>query len=472
MIHLPLSSKDVLNGLSPKRTVELEQLYGNGDYLKILNLLGVAGPFTVHSPWELKDPKDVIRINAASFAASPFGEHYPPLIEFITEFLSQHKYMLLPQTALSEWRAALEANLIHLLASLAPSHRDSQIFFANSGTEAIEAAIKFVRAFKPKCKYLINFKRAYHGKTLGALSLTPNEEYQAPFRPLLNNIITLPFGDFQAFEDCLQKFGASNVAAVILEPIQGEAGVIIPPQSFLQSLGKLCQKHEILVVADEIQTGLGRSGYYFASIEWGGLEPDIITLAKPLGGGILPVSATIARKDIYKKMLGGLKCKSHSTTMGGNALGMAIGLKSLELIVENNLALRARQLEQTGLTYLQALQKNYPKLIAAVRGFGMLFALQFQPVIATKWLPGQADLIGELSGILAFRALHQGGIQANFSLNAMSTVRLTPALTMPDNLFFEMFNKLEQTVSSYQASRALFTKTPLPIILALAKAAL
>jgi acetylornithine/succinyldiaminopimelate/putrescine aminotransferase len=185
----------------------------------------------------------------------------------------------------------------------------------------------------------------------------------------------------------------------------------------------------------------------------------------------MPVSAVIARKAIYKKMLGGLNCKSHSTTMGGNALGMAIGLKSLELIVENDLAHRARELGQTGLLKLQSLKYQYPKLIADVRGFGMLFALQFHPVVAPKWLAGQAALIAELSGILAFRALHMEGIQANFSLNALSTVRLSPALTMPNDLFADMFVKLEQFASHYPGSRKLLSKTPLAVLLGLARAA-
>lgn len=458
---LPISTQEVLAGLDSKRALELDRAYGNASLIEVVRILGMAGPFTAVTPWELEDEQGVRRINAGSYAASPLGEQYPPLLEFIETFLRQNRSMHLPQQAVSEWRAALAANLVSLLASVAPSHADSQVFFANSGAEAIETAIKFVKAARPEAKYLINFTRGYHGKTYGALSLTPNDEYQAPFRPLMPFVKTLPYGDMDAFEDAVLELGPDTIAGVVLEPIQGEAGVIVPPQDFLSELGKLCQRHGILVVADEIQTGLGRSGYWFASIEWGGLEPDIITLAKPLGGGIMPVSATIARRDIYQKMLGGLLCKSHSTTMGGNALGMAIGLKSLEILVENNLAERSRQLGERGLARLQEIQQRYPQLLAEVRGFGMLLALQYQLVLNPKLAPKQAALIGELSGFLGLRSLHLAGVQANASFNAMRTVRLTPALNMPEELFDDMLNRVEEAAASQPRAWRMLTGTPL-----------
>ena len=188
--------------------------------------------------------------------------------------------MSLPQQSASAWRSALETNLIALLTFYAPSHHDSQVFFSNSGAEAVETALKFARTARPKAKYLINFTRGYHGKTAGALSLTPNEEYQAPFRPLLGNVITLPYGDAQALTDKVAELGPDKVIGVILEPIQGEGGVICPPADFLPAVNKLREKGP-LVIADEIQTGLGRCGYWFVSVA-GGLDPDIITLAKPL----------------------------------------------------------------------------------------------------------------------------------------------------------------------------------------------
>lgn len=469
---LTVSSRELFDAMPSARVIELEKLYGNADLIRAVEILGFAGPYTIASPWELDDPEGVRRIAAGGYAALPFGEGYRPLLDFVTAFLQLNRSAFLPQQAASEWRAALAANLVALLAHFAPSHRDSQVFFTNSGTEAIETALKFARAARSKAKAFINFTRGYHGKTYGSLSLTPNEEYQAPYRPLMPDVHTVPYGDLGAFENTLKKLGVDTVCAVVLEPIQGEAGVIVPPEGFLQGVGELCRRHGVTLIADEIQTGLGRSGYYFASVEWGGMEPDIVTLAKPLGGGLMPVSATIARREIYRKMLGGLKCKSHSTTMGGNALGMAVALKSLELIVEEKLVERARHLGQKGLVRLRRIQESHPHFLEEVRGFGMLFALQFHPVLAPQVLPGQKELIGELSGFLGLRALHDAGVMANASFNAMRTVRLTPALTIPEALFDEMFDRIERAADQTPKAWQLLPKTPLSTLMRLGKLAL
>jgi acetylornithine/succinyldiaminopimelate/putrescine aminotransferase len=401
----------------------------------------------------------VTRIHAAGYSALPFGERYPPLIEFVQRFLEVDRDMGLPQQSTTAWRAALEYNLIQLLAEVAPSHADSQVFFSNSGAEAIEGAIKFVKAFRPAAPYILNFTGGYHGKTYGALSLTPNEEYQAPFRPLMANVVTVKFGDIEAFRTEVDQLGGNNIAGVFLEPIQGEAGVIIPPRNFLEQLGAICEHYGIVIVADEIQVGLGRSGYHFASIEWGGLEPDIITLAKPLGGGIMPVGATIARRDIYHTMLGGLSSKRHSSTFGGNSLAMAVGLKSLELLLENNLAARSRRLGAKSLERLVTIQQRHEHLFEAVRGMGLLLALEFRPVVGPKAAPVQRELIDELSGLLGLLTLHKAGVHANLSLNAKRTIRLTPALNIPEPLLDELLDRVERSADHHAWAVEMLTAT-------------
>ena len=302
-VRLPVSSRDVLSDVySGQDALRDEMLYGNRDLIRTLEALGVAGPYNMTSPWEMTDERGHATINAGGYAAIPFGDKYPPMLEFLREYLERDRSMGLPQQSAATWRAALETNLVSLLSKFAPSHADSRVFFSNSGAEAVEAAIKFVKAARPKAKEIINFKGAYHGKTFGALALTPNPEYQDLFRPLMGNVTTLPYGDAGALEGAVRKLGANNVCAVILEPTQGEAGVISPPSDFLARVNELCKKHGILMVADEIQTGLGRTGHWFASLA-AGLEPDIITLAKPLGGGITAVGATIARSWIVGKTM-------------------------------------------------------------------------------------------------------------------------------------------------------------------------
>ena len=177
---LPISTRDVLQGLKPGRTVQIETTHGNADLIRVLDILGIGGPFRTTSPWELEDERGRHLLHAGGYAALPFGEHYPPLVEFMQEFLQGNAGMGFAQQSASDWRAALEANLVALLSAFAPSHHDSQVFLSNSGAEAIEAALKFVRAARPNASVILNFQRAYHGKTFGALSYTLNLQDHRP----------------------------------------------------------------------------------------------------------------------------------------------------------------------------------------------------------------------------------------------------------------------------------------------------
>jgi putrescine aminotransferase len=229
---------------------------------------------------------------------------------------------------------------------------------------------------------------------------------------------------------------------VVVEPIQGEGGVIRPPAGFLAGLGARCRQHGILVVADEIQTGLGRSGHWFASVA-DGLDPDVITLAKPLGGGLVAVGATIAREQVYKSMLPGVESKRHSNTFGGGSLAMAVALRSLELIHDDGLVAKARRDGEIGLSRLQAVRDRYPELIAEVRSAGMLFALQVREVAPSRFLPVDAELVHLVGAALALRALHLQGVHGCYSINAQRVFRLTPALNLPEPLRDTMFDRVD-----------------------------
>jgi putrescine aminotransferase len=467
---LPFHSSQLLT-FSPENVVKLEVAHGNGDLIKVLDILGIGGPFRAVSPWELEDETGRHLINAGGYAALPFGEMYPPLVAFIQSYLQTNQTVSLPQQGASQWRAALETNLVALLTRMAPSHGDSQVFFSNSGAEAVEAAIKFAKAARPKARYIINFSRAYHGKTIGALSLTPNQEYQNIFRPLMPGVYTLPYGDSQALHDAIKKLKAKNIIAIIVEPVQGEGGVVTPPSDFLPTLHELCKEHGIIAIADEIQTGLGRTGHYFASVAMG-LEPDIITLAKPLGGGLVAIGATIARKPIYKKMLGGFESKRHSNTFGGNSLAMAVGLKSLELIVEENLVERAAAYGRRGLEKLQKIQQKYPGYIKTVRSAGMLFAMQVRHVLKPTLLLGQSELANQLGTALAMRAMHLHGVHVCFTTNQSQIIRLTPALNMPEAIFDEMLERVELAAQNHKQAWKMLPKMPMDRLVKLVKLAI
>ncbi|PNY82647.1 aspartate aminotransferase family protein [Deinococcus koreensis] len=445
--------------LSPARVRELELTYGNQELLYGLGLLELSGPFTRVTPWELEDERGVRRINASGFAAVPFGDMPPVLTAFLHDFLDHSRAMGLPQQSVSPWRAALQANLVRLLARELPSHAGSQVFFCSSGTEAVEGALKFAKAWRPRSKYQISFSSAYHGKTLGSLSLTPNPEYQDIFRPLIPGAVTCPYGDLDALGRLIRRLGPDNVTCVIVEPIQGEGGVNVPPGGFLRGLGELCRRHGIVVIADEIQTGLGRTGHWFESAAQG-LDADIITLAKPLGGGLTAVGATIVRHDIYKKMLGGLSSKRHSNTFGGGTLAMAVGLKSLEYLIDHDFPARSLALGEVGLKRLQELKARFPKLFEEVRGQGLLLAMQFRPMVGVPLPAALQEIVFEATAILALRELHGAGVMANLSLSSKRTVRLTPALDMPDEVFGRMFDRVEAFAQTHPNARDLLLKTP------------
>lgn len=470
-LSLPVRSAEVLAGLSPRRALELEHRHGNGDLARVLDILGIGGPLRAISPWELEDETGRHLIHAGGYAASPFGEAYPPLVDFMREYLERNRIVGLPQQSISDWRAALETNLVHLLASVAPEHADSQVFLTNSGAEAVEAALKFARASRPDAPVFLNFERGYHGKTFGALSVTPNEEYQAPFRPLLGSVETLPYGDAEAFARALDRIGPKRVAAVVLEPVQGEGGVIVPPPDFLPAVQRLAREHGVLVIADEVQSGLGRSGHLFASVA-GGLVPDILCLAKPLGGGLVPIGATIARRGIYRRMLGGLESKRHSSTFGGGSLAAAVALRSLEIIVDEGLVERSRDLGERGLTRLRELQARYPGYIGEVRGAGTLFAVQLRNVLKPWLVPGQEELLRQLGTALALRTLHLGGLHVCYTLNASHVVRLTPPMNQPDAIFDEMFRRLERVARGHRNAWTMLPRMPLTRLLRLARLAL
>ncbi len=471
-MHPSFSAEQLLSPDLKNDVVAKEIAYGNGDLIKALKLSGITGPYHVLDPWRLKEANGDIKINAGGYSALPFGDKYPALTDFAIRYLQNDKNVGLPQQSCTKWRAELESRLVRLVARFEPDHADSQVFFSNSGAETIESAIKFAMSYRPKAKYFINFSRAYHGKTLGALSLTPNAQSAACFGQMPFGVITLPFGDPDRFEQEVKRIGAHKIISVILEPIQGEAGVVVPEINALAKIDAICKKHGILVIADEIQTGLGRSGYWFASIEWAGMKPDIITLAKGLGGGLTAVGATIVRRKIYRKMLGGMDSKKQSNTFGGNSLAMAIALKSLDILEEENLVERAKMLGEKGQERLNQIVKKHPKLFEKSTAFGMMFSTSFHPVSPTKTLYGPQRIMKEFTGLLGLMMYHQGGVLANFSLNSLRTIRLTPALTMPEPLFDEMFDRIDNAAEIYKSSWRLFLKTPPKTTMDLAKFAL
>ncbi|WP_101843452.1 ornithine--oxo-acid transaminase [Halobacillus sp. Marseille-P3879] len=241
----------------------------------------------------------------------------------------------------------------------------------NTGVEAVETAIKATRRWAydekgvPDGKAeIIACEGNFHGRTLTAVSLSSEEEYQRGFGPLLPGIKLVPYGDIDALKDAITE----NTAGFLLEPIQGEAGIVIPPEGFLKEAYEVCKEQNILFIADEIQAGLGRSGKMFAC-DWEDVSPDVLILGKALGGGVFPISCVVANKEI----LGVFNPGSHGSTFGGNPLASAVSMAALDVIEEEKLADRSLELG----TYMkEELSKVDNPKIKQIRGKGLFIGVE------------------------------------------------------------------------------------------------
>jgi LysW-gamma-L-lysine/LysW-L-ornithine aminotransferase len=251
------------------------------------------------------------------------------------------------------------------LSRLAPEGLN-KTFFSNSGAEAVEAALKFSRKYSGKTG-IIAMNGAYHGKTFGALSITHNEKYRRSFMPLLSGVKFVPYNDSSKLEGAIDD----NIGTVILEPIQGETGIIVPPDGLIQRIREICSRRKLVLIFDEIQTGLGRTGKMWAGQNWG-TTPDIMCLAKGIAGGV-PMGLTLVKPEIMEVM----KVGEHSSTFAGSPLACAAGIATLDALVEDKLVENASSTGKYFKNGLLALGDRH-KIIREVRGLGMMLAVEIR----------------------------------------------------------------------------------------------
>jgi len=254
---------------------------------------------------------------------------------------------------------------LQTLIGIAPAGL-SQVHLNNSGAESVEAGIKFARKFTGR-KGMVAMKGSYHGKSMGALSLTFNPKYRESFKPLVEKVTFSPYGDIDALQTAVDK----DTAFVILEPIQGESGIHVPPDGFLQDVRKVCDENESLLVFDEIQSGLGRTGSMWASEHWETI-PDIMCLAKGIAGGV-PMGVTLVKPDILSVMKKG----EHSSTFGGNPLACAAGTATLQALTQDGLIENAKNMGEKFFRGLNDLKSKH-KIIREVRGRGLMIGVELK----------------------------------------------------------------------------------------------
>ena len=307
------------------------------------------------------------------------------------------------------------------LVKVAPKGLD-KVLLANSGTETVEAAIKLARRHTAR-KNIISMKGGFHGKTFGSLSATWNKKYRDPFGPLLEGFEFADYGDAQTLEQLVDE----GTAAVLAEPVQGEGGVVVPPPDYFTHVREICDKKGALLILDEIQSGLGRTGKMWASEHWG-VVPDIMTVANGLGGGI-PIGAAICTPEVA----GSLKRGEHTSTFAGNPLSCAAGSAALDFITKNGLPSRARELGERLKAGLSKIASGH-KLAKEVRGIGLMLAIQTRVDIHTQLLS----------------ALDRGAI---FAYSGRDTFRFLPALVIEESQISKGLDVLERVIGEEEARR-------------------
>jgi 4-aminobutyrate aminotransferase len=345
---------------------------------------------------------------AAGIAVNSTGHAHPRVVAAIKEQASE-----LLHFSASDFYLPIYAEVCQRLAEIAPIEGPARAYLGNSGAEAVEASIKLAR-FATKRPYVVAFLGAFHGRTYGAVSLTASKaKYHAGFGPLLPGIFHAPYGrveDLRWFDDVLfdKLAPADEVAAVIVEPIQGEGGYVVPEDGFLQGLRAICDRHGIVLIADEIQSGAGRTGRMWAVEHWG-VTPDIVLTAKGIASG-MPLSAMIARKDLMEAWGPG----AHGSTYGGNPVACAAGLATIDLL-EGGLVANAASRGDQALAGLRPLADRFDGLVRDVRGLGLMLGVEFDT-------PEHAEEVQWACFERGLLVLECG----------RSSVRLSPALTVSE----------------------------------------
>jgi 4-aminobutyrate aminotransferase len=307
---------------------------------------------------------------AAGIAVNSTGHGHPRVVGAIKEQAAD-----LIHYSASDFYLPIYAETAAAIARIAPMQGRLRTYLGNSGAEVVEAAMKLSRHFTGR-PYIVGFLGGFHGRTYGAVSLTASKaKYHARFDPLLPGIYHAPYGkveDLNWFDDVLfdRLIPADEVAAMVIEPVQGEGGYIVPEEGFLRGLRELCTKHGILLVADEIQSGAGRTGKMWA-VQHFGVEPDILLVAKGIASG-MPLGAMVARAEIMESWGIG----AHGSTYGGNPVACAAALATIELL-EGGLVDNAAARGEQAMAGLREIQARYPKSVLDVRGLGLMIGVEF-----------------------------------------------------------------------------------------------
>jgi ornithine--oxo-acid transaminase len=343
-----------------QRLIEKEDRYNARNYKPLDVVLSKGeGPWV----WDVEGNRYLDCLSA--YSAVNQGHAHPQILQALVQQASK-----LPLTS----RAFRNDQLPLLAEEICELTGYEMVLPMNTGAEAVETALKAARKWGYKVKgvpenqaEIITCTGNFHGRTITIISFSSDDQYRDGFGPYTPGFKIIPFGDLQALKDAISP----KTVAFLVEPIQGENGVVIPPDGYLQEAYRVCEQHQVLFIADEIQTGLGRTGKLFAC-EWEGVKPDVVTIGKALSGGFYPVSAVLSDKEI----LGVFNPGDHGSTFGGNPLGCAVARQALRVLIDEDMVANAQQM---GAYFLGRLLRIESDIIREVRGKGLLIGVELKP---------------------------------------------------------------------------------------------
>ncbi len=443
-----LNFEDALH-MSREEALEIYRQHLNPRLTNMLAVIGADAPASRAANAHVFDAEGRCFVDFSSAFGSLNLGHNPKRIEAAVDRVRECENVILG--GVSPLMGALACNLVQL----APTGL-TRVNFTNSGAEAVDVGVKLARAATRRPK-LVACAGGFHGRTIGALSLMDRRDFRTNFEPLLSGVEFVRFGDIDALEAAL---GKGDIGGFIFEPVQGEAGMVVPPPGYLRAAQEICRTTKTLFIADEVQTGFGRTGRMFA-VEHEGLEPDVLILGKGLGGGIVPISATLTRESVWKSAGGGTPRSPFQTpTYGGHTRACAAALATIDALIEEDLPARAAALGERLLLLLRDLQARQP-LIADVRGRGLMIGIEFAPVttgLATAITGGVLNRLSrEYFCGLVMIELRKRGYIAFLTANNPNVLRLQPPLTIEPEHIDGVVEALEDTLREIVSfPRALF----------------
>jgi ornithine--oxo-acid transaminase len=436
----------------PVATESLYSRHVNPQWAKLLNVLELSVRYERCAGAELFTGQGRRILDFLSgYCVHNVGHNHADVLFAVMDELQKCSAVML-QSHVPELAGELAQRLCHRAGG-----RLSKVFFANSGSEGIEAAIKFARAHSGRAS-LLYVDRAFHGLTCGALSLMNGEYWRDGFGPLLPNTDAVPFGDVKSLE---QKLATRRYAAFFLEPLQSEGGIRISDHEYLATAQALCRQYGSLLVLDEVQTGMYRTGPFLAAHHFG-VDPDIVVLAKALSGGLIPVSATLMSDAVYRSVYSSMnRAIVHASTFSENSLAMRAGLATLEVLEREELGDRATRMGAVLQRHLTEELSPY-EMVKAVRGMGLLLGIEFAvPRRLSLRLPFEAfskihpAMFGQ---ILVMRLFRDHGILTQICGNDFMVLKVAPPLVVTEGQVDEFVAAIRSVVELAHSSSTFWSE--------------